>query len=67
MQNRNGITDFEKLMVTKGDRWGERDELGIWDWEILSEVYGIIGQRGPAVEHRVLYPILCDNLCRERI
>ena len=24
--------------------------------------YGMNGQRGPAVPHRELYPILCDNL-----
>ena len=40
----------EKLMVTKGDRWGEgRDGLGIWDWPMHTEVYGMTGQQGPAV------------------
>ena len=26
MKNRNRLTDFEKLIVTKGDRWGRREE-----------------------------------------
>ena len=34
-------------MVTKGDRW--EDGLGVWDWHMLTEVYGMIGQWGPAV------------------
>ena len=30
--NRNRLTDFEnKLMVTKGERWGGRGKLGGWD------------------------------------
>ena len=30
--NRNRHTDIEnKLMVTKGERGGGRDELGVWD------------------------------------
>ena len=33
MQNRNRLTDFEKLMVTEGNRWGwGREGLGVWDW-----------------------------------
>ena len=31
MQNRNRLTDFEKFMVTKGDRLLGRDRLGVWD------------------------------------
>ena len=32
MQNRNRLTDTEnKLTVTKGEREGEWDKLGIWD------------------------------------
>ena len=33
-------------MVTKRDR---RDGLGVWDWHVYTEVYGMIGQQGPAV------------------
>ena len=46
-------------MIIKGDRCGRRDELGVWDWHMHTEVYGMIGQWGPA---RELYPIICDNL-----
>ena len=28
---------------------GERDGLGIWDWHMRTEVYGMIHQQGPAV------------------
>ena len=32
LQNRNRLTDIEnKLMVTKGERCGGRDKLGVWD------------------------------------
>ena len=36
MQNRKRLIDFEKLMVTKGDRFGGRDGLGVWDGNILK-------------------------------
>ena len=36
-------------MVTKGDRYGGRDGLGVWDWCMHTEVYERIGQWGPAV------------------
>ena len=29
LYNSNRLTDTEKLMVTKGTRWG-RDKLGVW-------------------------------------
>ena len=47
LQNR--LTDFEKLMVTKGDSGGERDGLGVWDWPMPTELYGTIGQWGLAI------------------
>ena len=31
LQNRYWLTDFEKLMISKGDRLGGRDGPGIWD------------------------------------
>ena len=37
-----------KLMVTKRDRW-RWGELGFWDWHMHTDVYGMIGQQGPAV------------------
>ena len=37
-------TDLEKIMVTKGNRWGQGKEgLGLWDWHMHTEVYGMIG------------------------
>ena len=55
-------------MVAKADRWWVgRDGLGVWDWHMHTEVYGMTGQQGPAVEHRELYPVSCDKLCGKRI
>ena len=51
----------------RGQVGRERDELGVWDWHMHTEVYEMIGQWGPAAEHRELYPIFCDNLCGRRI
>ena len=28
-----------------------------------TKVYGMIGQQGPAMLHRELYPVFCDGLC----
>ena len=33
-------------MVTKGDRLGG-DGLGVWDWHVHTEVYGMTGQWEP--------------------
>ena len=43
------------MVITKWDRWVERDGLGIWDWHRHARVHGKTGQRAPAVQHRVLY------------
>ena len=41
---------FKKIIFTKGDRRdGGRDGLGIWNWHMHTEVYGMIDQWGPAV------------------
>ena len=56
-------------MVTKGDRWhgqGEGWTKG-WDWHIHTVVYRMADGWGPAVQHKELYPIFCDNLRRKRI
>ena len=39
----------------------------VWDWHMHTEVYGMTGQQGPAVEHRELYPGFCHHLCGKRI
>ena len=41
------------LWLPKGTGGG-RDGLGVGDWHMQTEVYGMIGQRGPAVQHREL-------------
>ena len=67
MQNGNRLTDFEKFMVTKEDRWEGRNGLEIWDWHRHTVVYGMTGKRGPAVSHRACYTEFCDNLHGKRI
>ena len=48
-QNRNRLRVFEhRLIITKGNRWG-RDRLGVENWHMHTEVYGMIGQQGPDV------------------
>ena len=49
LQNRNRLTDFEKFMVIKGDRWQGDGWTGVWDWPMHPEAYGMTGQWGPAV------------------
>ena len=57
---------LKNLWLLKGTGGG-RDGMGVWDWQMHSEVYEMIGQQGPAVWHRELSPIFCDNLCGKRI
>ena len=43
-------SEFEnKLTVTKGESWGHRDELGVWDSHVHTIVYGMDSQWGPPV------------------
>ena len=48
-------------MVTKGEvfREGKDQSLG---WHIHTMIYGMDGEQGPAVQHREIYSIFCDNL-----
>ena len=64
-QTLRNFTDFEKLMLTL--QVVGRDGLGVWDWHMCTEIYGMIGHRGPAVWHRELYLLFCDSLCGKRI
>ena len=48
LRNRNRLTAFEKLMVTKGNMSGGNG-LGIWDWNMHTEVNAMIDQREPAI------------------
>ena len=34
---------------------------------IMTVIYGMTGQQGPAIEHRENYPIFSANLCGKRI
>ena len=62
-QNVKRLTDFEKLMATKGDKQGNgRDGLGILDWHMHTEVYWMIGQWESDVQHRELHTVFYDNL-----
>ena len=45
----------------KGQVTGRRDELRVWNWHMQTEVSGITGQHGPAVQHRTLHPIFHDK------
>ena len=65
LQNRNGLTDFEKLVVTKEDRLGVG--VGGMGWGFGVGPHGRIGQWGPAVQHREVSPAPCDKLCGKRI
>ena len=40
---------LKNLWLPKETGGGGRDELGVWDWHTHTEVYGMIGQWGPAV------------------
>ena len=40
---------------------------GGFELTYAHKVYRMTGQWGPAVQHRDLYPIFCNNLCRKRI
>ena len=46
---------LKNLWLLKGTGWW-REGLGVWDGHMHTEVYGMIGQQGPAVQHRELYP-----------
>ena len=41
---------LKNLWLPKETGGGGRDELGVWDWHTHTEVYGMIGQWGPAVQ-----------------
>ena len=36
-------------MVTKGERWGGRDKLGVWDLHKHTTIYKIDNQQGSTV------------------
>ena len=43
-------SDLEnKLMVTKGQRWGGEDKLGVWVWYIHTPIFKVDNQQGPTV------------------
>ena len=64
--NRKRLTDFEKLIITKGERSGKGWPGGL-DRHMRTEVCGMIGQGQPVVQHRELYLIYCDTQYGERI
>ena len=50
------------LQLPKGTGWLRG---GDWGLELAYACCGVTGQWRPAVQHRELYPIICDNLCEE--
>ena len=40
---------------------------GGWDWPVQTEVCGMTGQWGPAVQRKDLYPGFWGGLCRKRV
>ena len=44
-----------------------RDKLGVEDQHVHTTIYKIDKQQEPTVQHRELYSILSNNLCRKRI
>ena len=62
MQNRNRLTDFEnQLVVITGDGGGEGWPGGL-GLAYAHEVCAMTGHWGPALQHRELYPMFCDDL-----
>ena len=54
---------LKNLWLSKGTVQGSgRDGLWEWDWHMYAAVYEITGQQRPAVQHRELYPVFCDNM-----
>ena len=48
LQNR--LTDLEKeLMATRGERWGMRNSLGVWDWHVHTAIFKMHNQQGPNI------------------
>ena len=41
--------------------------MGVWDWHIYISIFKIVNQQGPAVEHRELCSVFCNNLNGKRI
>ena len=36
-------------MVTKGETWGRRDNLGAWDEHTSTTIYKVDNQQGPTI------------------
>ena len=53
------LPDFKnKLMVTKGERWGVGDRLGIWDWHMHTEVLWNDWPMGTCFKAQRILPIM---------
>ena len=50
-----------QTLVTEGEKWEERDRLGVWHYYVQNK------QQGPTVQHRKLSSIFCSNLYRKII
>ena len=60
-------TETDSQVLKPKGTGGGRSGIGDWDWHMHTEVCGMIGQWGPAVQHRDLYAVFCDGLYEKRI
>ena len=45
----NRLADIKQTYGYQRENVGRRDVFGVWDWRILTIVYGMDGQWGPTV------------------
>ena len=60
--SRNRDADLENRYVNRGWGKGEKDNLGDQDQYIYTTMYKIHSQLEPAIKHRKLILVLCDDL-----
>ena len=57
--NQSRLTE---IVVTKGDREGEMNKLGVWHLEIQTTIYKIGKQQRYTMQHRELKLLFYSNL-----
>ena len=63
----NLFTKQKQTQTLKTNLWLPKEKwvgnkLGVWDQQIQTTVYKIDKQQGPAVQHRELYSVYCNNV-----
>ena len=62
-----GIQDMTQMNLFMKETHRHREqtcgcqELGVWDQQIQTIIYGMNKQQGPTVQHEELYSISCDK------